>query len=292
MRIFKLNTVYFIINCRKEDGEKMTQSELDKLIKNDYYHIPRKNPNEAEIRLFLREVGYHCPLCGKELQSRKQSKPGHKQFQIAHIYPNSPTIQQYIVLHELERLGKNSEDFENKIALCHLCHSRQDYHTTKEDYEVLLSIKKKYLEQNALHDAVDEMYLERELKFIVEQICKIPFSELAILNMNPVRVADKFEDGDALILSKITGYVTQYYTFIRDLFRERDGKNGFVFNSLCFEVKSAYIKMDFLSKDKATIFNQMSEWINRKTMSTNQIACEAIAAFFVQNCEVFNEIPR
>ena len=244
----------------------MTQFELDILIEKDPYHISRKDPNDAEVRLFLREVEYHCPICGKELQSRTQSKPRHKNFQIAHIYPNRPTIQQYAVLHNLERLGKTSEDFENKIALCHSCHSIQDYQTTKEDYEALLSIKKRRLEQNALHDAVDEMYLESELKTIVDCICKTPISELTALNMNPVHVADKFEDRDALILSKITGFVTQYYTFIRDLFREQDGKNGFVFNALCGEVRSVYLKMATLSKDKEEIFNQMSALIKRKTV--------------------------
>lgn len=270
----------------------MTQSELDMILANDPYHIPRKDPGSNEIRLFLREVGYHCPLCGKELQSRAQQKPGHKQFQIAHIYPNRPTLLQYSVLHGLERLGKTSEDFENKIALCLPCHSKQDFRTTKDDYEALLLIKKKCLEKNALHDAIDELYLENDLNEIVNQICKTPTSELVVLNMNPVRVADKFEDEDAPILSKITGYVIQYYTFVRDLFREKDGKDGFVFNALCLEMKAAFIKMDAISKDKAEIFNQLSSLIKRKTASSNQTACEIVAAFFVQNCEVFNEIPR
>lgn len=270
----------------------MTQSELDMILKSDPYHIPRKDPGPEEIRLFLREVGYHCPLCGKELQSRAQSKPKHKQFQIAHIYPNRPTIQQYAVLHGLERLGKTSEDFENKIALCLPCHSRQDYQTTVDEYEKLLSIKKKCLERNALHDAVDELYLESVLRDVVNQICKIPTSELVALNLNPVRVAEKFTDGDAPILSKIMGYVTQYYTYVRDLFRERDGKDMFSFNALCQEIKTAFIKMDALSEDKEEIFNQLSALIKRKTASSSQTACEIVAAFFVQNCEVFIEISR
>ena len=269
----------------------MTQTELNSLIDKDPYHVPRKDPNEAEIRLFLREVDYHCPLCGKELQSGKQIKPRQKQFQIAHIYPNRPTIQQYTVLHSLERLGNTSEDFENKIALCMSCHSTQDFQTTKEDYESLLLIKKRLLTRSALHDAIKDMYLEDELRNIVVKICRTPFSELVALNMNPVHISDKFENEDGLIKSKITGYVMQYYTFIRDLFREQDGKNGFVFGALCSEMRSTFIKMEAINKDKEEIFNQLSELIQRKTTS-NLIACEAVSAFFVQNCEVFNEISR
>lgn len=270
----------------------MTQSELDNLLKKDLYHIPRKKPSDVEQRLLLREVGYHCPICGKDLQSRTQQKRNHKNYQIAHIYPNRPTIEQYALLHNLERLGKTSEDSDNLIALCLQCHSEQDYHTTKEDYEKLLSVKKGILERNALHDAISELSLEKELVLIVNEICKPSFTEQIQLNMKPVKVVDKFEEKEALLLSKISGYITQYYTFLRDLFKEHDGKNGFVFDTLCYEMKAAFVKMDTISKEKEFVFNQLVGFIQNKTGTQNQTACEVIASFFVQNCEVFNETSR
>ena len=60
----------------------------------DSYLQERKDPTDAELRLFLLEVNNHCPLCGKELQSRSQKKLREKKFQIAHIYPNKPTKEQ------------------------------------------------------------------------------------------------------------------------------------------------------------------------------------------------------
>lgn len=119
----------------------MTQEELNQIIEDDSYLIARKDPSEAELRLFLREVNFHCPLCGKELQNRRQKKQRQKLFEIAHIYPNRPTLEQYSVLSGMERLGNNSETFENKIALCKNCHSTQDFHTTVEEYQRLLDIK-------------------------------------------------------------------------------------------------------------------------------------------------------
>lgn len=64
------------------------------MIASDSYLKPRKDPTQAQLRLYLREVNYHCPLCGKELQSRKQQK-SNSLFEVAHIYPNSPTDEQY-----------------------------------------------------------------------------------------------------------------------------------------------------------------------------------------------------
>ena len=45
---------------------------------------------------------------------------------------------------------KINEDYENKIALCKNCHGTQDYHTTKDDYLSLLSLKEKQNLKNLL----------------------------------------------------------------------------------------------------------------------------------------------
>ena len=95
----------------------------------DPYLENRKAPSEADLQLYLKEVSYVCPLCGKILRHKKQKK-GNKLYEIAHIFPNSPTEEQYERLGTLPRLGTSSESFENKIALCKDCHDQQDYHTT------------------------------------------------------------------------------------------------------------------------------------------------------------------
>ena len=92
----------------------------------DPYLKDRKAPSEADQQLYLKEVSFACPLCGKILRHRKQGKT-NKLYEIAHIFPNSPTEEQYERLSALPRLGENSECFENKIALCKDCHDQQDY---------------------------------------------------------------------------------------------------------------------------------------------------------------------
>ena len=273
----------------------MTQKELDDIISNDIYFQKRKNPTESELRLFLREVGYHCPLCGTELQSRKQKKPSLKRFQIAHIYPNRPTIDQYETLDGLERMGKSTEDFENKIALCLNCHPEQDFRTTKEDYLRLLEIKKMLLSHEGRHDALHDLSLEAEIAQVVEKICSIDF------NQEPIPVAKKFRKNEFLFLAKIEGFVKFYYTYINQCFVERDGKEGFLFDNLSSEMKIAFGKLKVQSTseqmDKSQIFASLVDWLKHQ-MVKNQIfspstdACEAVVAFFIQHCEVFDEISE
>ena len=41
-----------------------------------------------------------------------------------------------------------------------------------------------------------------------------------------------------------------------------------------------------------TIFDNMVHWLQNKTQCASTSACEAVISFFVQNCEVFNEITE
>ena len=270
----------------------MTKDELNIILANDPYHKERENPSPSDLRLYLREVDYHCPLCGKELQSRKQKKTEQQMFQIAHIYPNSPTIKQYALLHNLEHLGTNCEDFENKIALCVECHQTQDYHTTIQEYNHLLNIKKRCLTQTALHDATNTLGLEAEIEKIVSKLSNLSESDVSELNYDPVPIANKFTNQEILLKSKVTANVLAFYPHIRDSFRKIDGKNGFSLQVLSEQIRSCFIKMNAISQDKTLVFSNIVEWIMHKTQSNSLESCEAIVSFFVQNCEVFYEITE
>jgi 5-methylcytosine-specific restriction endonuclease McrA len=94
--------------------------------------IKRKRPSyNFETRLLV-EANSLCPLCGKYLHEEKNNKT-LKLYEIAHIYPHSPTPEQLIALKDITK-PKEVEAFENMIALCKDCHSKQDFHTTTEEY--------------------------------------------------------------------------------------------------------------------------------------------------------------
>ena len=88
----------------------------------------------------------------------------------------------------LERLGDNSESFDNKIALCKDCHSTQDYHTTKEDYLKLLNKKKEYLEICALSELTSSLGLEESIEKVIDLIVNIEDSEIRQLKYNVVSI--------------------------------------------------------------------------------------------------------
>lgn len=269
----------------------MLDEEFKSLIEADTYLVDRQKATEAECQLYLKEVDFCCPLCGKIIRHSQQKKPT-KFYEIAHIFPNSPTKEQYEVLHGLERLGNNSEAFENKIALCKDCHTNQDFHTTKEDYLKLLKIKKLCLEKTELNEATLSLGLEAQIADVINKLANITEEEFATLNYSPVNLTKKFLPTEVLLKNSVMNDVTNYYPYIRDLFKEIEGKNNFRFQVLSAQIKACFFKMEAISSNKTAIFNQIATWIGNKTGSKSKQANEAIVSFFVQNCEVFNEITE
>lgn len=265
--------------------------EVVRAIAADPYLKERKSPNETEQQLYLKEISFTCPLCGKDLQHRKKKK-ANKLYEIAHIFPNRPTDEQYEQLSGLPRLGDNSESFENKIALCKDCHAQQDYHTTKEDYLELLEKKKHFLQLTDLHESTLTMGLEVEIANVVEKVRSLREDEMATLNYSPVSLTKKFSASELLLKNRIKMYVTSYYPYIRDCFKAQDGINGFRLDALSMQIKSCFLKMEGISDNKSDIFDQLAMWIMSKTLSPSRAACEAVVSFFVQNCEVFHEITE
>lgn len=47
-----------------------------------------------------------------------------------------------------------------------------------------------------------------------------------------------------------------------------------------------------VTSDKSKIFDYIVNWVKTKTSTQSKEACEIVVSYFVQNCEVFNEIAE
>ena len=136
------------------------------------------------------------------------------------------------------------------------------------------------------------MGLELEISDIVKKVCSLREDEMARLNYTPVKLTKKFSADEFLLKTQIGMYVTSYYPYIRDCFKEVEGVNGFRLTALSLQINSCFTKMEGISDNKADIVDKLVEWVMAKTLSTSRDACEAVISFFVQNCEVFHEITE
>lgn len=83
-----------------------------------------------------------------------------------------------------------------------------------------------------------------------------------------------------------------YFNYIKDNLKNLSDEKNKKFDMIACEIKTAYLKAAQTTEDKVTIFNCLVEWLNSKINEATREACEIIISFFVQDCEVFDEISK
>ena len=235
---------------------------------------------ESEL---LEDVGGFCPLCKKSFWLHKGSRTS-KGYQIAHIYPHSPTQEQLNVLRNVPR-AEDSESMDNLIPICLDCHKKQDDHTTVEDYMKLYNLKKHYQGLYQARIMAVDSCLEPEVKKVLEALHTVDNSELVELTYSPVRVKEKVADKP--LQQKILSNVVQYFNFVKQELQELDDAKGGKFDLIASQVRQHFLRVSQTDLFQEHVFDQIVEWLQNKT-NGDRSACEIVVSFFVQNCEVFN----
>ena len=257
----------------------------------DTYLVPREKIGKNADHAHLLEVNGLCPLCGKYLlKSKGISK--NKLYQIAHIYPNSPTEHQFSELIGLERLGDTCEDFENKIALCKDCHGSYDDNVTKNEYLSLLELKKQLLNQAKSKENTSTQDLEDNIVLVIDALNAFHAGEITHLKYKGVQIKEKIEDEYFLLKYKIEMYNTNYYYFIKETFKNLVGEKQLNFNVIASQIRTSYLKSVEVIDNKSDVFDGLVNWMQSRVSGAKRETCEAVIAFFVQNCEVFDEISK
>lgn len=258
----------------------------------DTYCIERKNPTQSECFLYLEEVDGCCPKCGTPF-SRTEKGKFVKGYEIAHVFPNSPTPAEKIMLKNVRVAGNNSEDPLNKIALCHNCHKYYDDNKSVELYDEMFDLKAtkhKALEAKKL---ILNQNIESELTQIISKLASLSGLEidgLEKLEYKALKISDKIEEKYILMRKRIEMEVLQYFTFIRQEFTNQPSES-ISFETMASNVRHAYCTLRDKGLNKEEIYDQMTNWFVHKT-SCKAEACNIIVSFFIQNCEIYDELSQ
>ena len=252
----------------------------------------RAKISTSEDRLHLLEVNGMCPLCGNPLLENKGKKT--KLYEIAHIYPNSPTTDELLILYGVTVLGENSESFQNKIALCFNCHKNYDFHKNVDEYNKLLNKKRELYNALVTKTKLANIDISQNLEFLLEKITTIDTSTITKneLRLIPLEIKQKFLLSESILKMKVTAYVTEYFLFIKNYFKNLEEVKQLNFSLLATTIKLAYQNTAESLDSKSKIFDSLVDWLLSKANTNERICAEIVISYFIQNCEVFDEITE
>ena len=248
----------------------------------------RKSFKENTHIVLVGQVGGVCPRCDVQLMYLKAGKK-NKVYEIAHIYPLNPTVEEELLLSGEERLGNHVDHHDNLIPMCTICHTKFDKPRTVEDYRDVLSIKKALIEKEKQRIVFGDFAIEEEIVQVIEALYAADdLGEEVELSLQPKPLDEKFDKSIANITkNKIRNYVTSYFMFVRRKLIQLDAEKPLSAELISQQVKTFYLKQARESDNQQEIFVNIVSWIQMKTKSKSVDGPEILAAFFIQNCEIF-----
>lgn len=248
---------------------------------------PRPTFKTTTILALCLQVNQICPKCGRPLFVKKRTN-SVKDFEIAHIYPLNPTAAELELLRAEIILSTDPNDERNLIPLCFTCHKLYDTNKSLEDYRELKKIKERLINQDAQLRMFYEFQMESEIEYLV---CSL-MTSVDAEELNTEFVAKEVEaklNGEISILTKrkIKNDVSSFYLFVRNQFAEIERLSPMQGEIIAQQIKYFYLKQKSQDLSQQEIYTNTVRWILSKTPKGTEEAAAVVAAFFVQNCELF-----
>ena len=256
------------------------------------YCKERKEPGKNEILLLLEEVNSVCPKCGKPLVEKKGNRT-YNHFEIAHVFPNSPTLREQEELKDVPLLGSSSEDLKNKIPLCYDCHDEYDNEKTVDMYQEMYDLKCKCLRETEVKRSLAYENLEDELASLIKKLDTMSNKQLEEIKEplhEVLTIEEKIPATELLLRQEVTLWVTSYFSYIAKCFKNvgfMASKYDIIRSRIRLAYKIAYERG--LSTEE--IYEKMIEWFQTHTQSRRR-ACAIMVTYFIQNCDIYGKSPE
>jgi hypothetical protein len=246
-------------------------------------------PPPTEDFPLLAETTNECPLCHETLT---KTVKGHitKKYGIVKIFPENLDEQTEKDFREVATPSKKLDTADNHIALC-LDHAESYLLEPELEEYIQLSQLKQLLSQNYYaKQSLTKVNLEEEISDIINALSHLSnFGNSVPLSLKALIIKDKILSEYPLLRKIVQDNVLTYYHFINDLFEEME-----TYPLIASEIKKAFRLLDKSNLSQPEIIDHLSEWILHQSglPSVSFEACKIIVSFFIQSCEVFNEISQ
>lgn len=219
-----------------------------------------------------------CPLCKTERLFKEVKGQRHPLFEVVHFPAEEGSTK-----HVSEAVC---------VKCAKLAAGSQGLFTDEATLEALRKIHARKQASKAIEDEVIDAQLHPEIIKVINELGEQLKSGSAVeLKMDALRIDSKIRREEySELAERIMFHVLRWYRVVEEDFQKLDasGRNRFKF--IAEQVADFYISVKEKTDDQQQIFDAVAEWIHEKSNFTNRNAAIVITSFFVQNCEVFDEI--
>lgn len=132
--------------------------------------------------------------------------------------------------------------------------------------------------------------LKKEIYEVIKLIVNVNlFDKSAKLSLESLKVDEKTNETCSFALkNSLKNNIVDYFNYIKKVFIEINKTSPSKFEFIATQIKAFYLSCMQINTNQEWIYQEIVEWLYKKTNSHSRTACEVIVAFFVQNCEVFS----
>lgn len=225
----------------------------------------RRNYNiNDQAFVLLAETGSKCLKCGRILALKKNG----------------------MNTNYMEVLKLSDEE---KGVFCVSC-ARQMVDASDEEKLVLVSEKRELERLAAPRETLSRYQLEREVEELLEEVDLLDVSEETRLKMIPYKVENKISE--KRLKERILQDVRELYGGVNDVLDRMAGENKLNVEQFARNVRRMYEDASDGDISQSDIYYMLVESLYDKTRRKHRTACEVIISYFVQRCEVFDEIAK
>lgn len=191
------------------------------------------------------------------------------------------------VLQTLYLDNNGPKDASNAIGICTECMM----HSERIDLKSLKTKKEMFQRQRKAYAELDDPLFPEHLIAATKKLKESKTDQLQNLSYKALRIAKKILPDNPVLLTRIEGSVTHFFPLLLDCFSEDDGLGEYSYDKLSKSIRALFNSANSTCKTQEEVFETISKKIAAITDASQNVA-SVITAYFVQTCEVFNEIPE
>ena len=272
--------LYIVLNVENRNCEVNVKEITDEYIQSfedqkanisfltAYSNFSIETANEIAIDtralVLLAETGGKCQRCSRVLGIKKEGND--------------------VNYAKIVRLSETDD-----VVLCVDC-EREIQNASAEEKLALLSDKRELEILMMARDATSRYTIERQIEQVLREVDLMDVTDDTQLKIAPVKVENKITE--KRLKERVLFNVRQLYEGVNDALDRMAGENKLNVDNFAKSVSRMYEDASESHISQSAIFNMLVETLFEKTGRKYREACEIIISYFVQRCEVFDEITK